>query len=116
MSLADKTCEPCQGGQPPMDRENAEQMLAEAPGWVLSEDASRISRMFKVKNFVEALDFVRWVGHEAENAGHHPDISFGWGYAEVIFYTHKIGGLHENDFIMAARINKIYEEDAAVSE
>jgi 4a-hydroxytetrahydrobiopterin dehydratase len=110
MSLADKTCEPCRGGVTPLDRQKAEEMLSEVPGWVLSDDGSRISREFKVKNFVEATDFVRWVGHAAENAGHHPDISFGWGYAKVTFYTHKIGGLHENDFIMAARVNGIFED------
>jgi 4a-hydroxytetrahydrobiopterin dehydratase len=94
-----------------MDREKSEALLKEVPGWVLSEDATRVSRTFKFENFVEAMDFVRWVGHAAESAGHHPDITFGWGYATVTFYTHKIGGLHENDFILAARINRLFEEE-----
>ena len=111
MSLADKTCEPCRGGVEPMDREKSEALLKEVPGWALSEDATRIGRTFKFENFVEAMDFVRWVGHAAESAGHHPDITLGWGYATVTFYTHKIGGLHENDFILAARINRLFEED-----
>jgi 4a-hydroxytetrahydrobiopterin dehydratase len=111
MSLADKTCEPCRGGVEPMDRDKSEALLKEVPGWELSDDATRISRDFKFENFVEAMDFVRWVGHASESAGHHPEITFGWGKARVTFYTHKIGGLHENDFIMAARTNRLYEEE-----
>jgi 4a-hydroxytetrahydrobiopterin dehydratase len=119
MSLAEKSCVPCRGGAAPMSREQAEQMLEQVPGWALSDDGTRITREFKVKNFVEATDFVRWVGHASETADHHPDISFGWGYARVTFFTHKIKGLHENDFIMAARVNGIfedYEEDQAVTD
>ena len=110
MSLAEKTCEPCAGGVPPMSREQAEQLLPEAAGWELSGDGSEIRRRYTFSNFVEAMDFVRWVGHAAENAGHHPTILLGWGFAEISFQTRKIGGLHENDFIMAARTNKLYED------
>jgi 4a-hydroxytetrahydrobiopterin dehydratase len=110
MSLAEKTCEPCGGGTAPMSREQAEQLLAEAPGWDLSEDGTEISRKYTFSNFIEAMDFVRWVGHAADNAGHHPTISLGWGFATVSYQTRKIKGLHENDFIMAARTNKLYED------
>lgn len=111
MSLADKQCEPCRGGVPPLDRAAAEAKLADVPGWALTDDGTRICRRFKFDNFTESLDFVRWVGRTAEDAGHHPDIKFGWGYAEVVLFTHKIGGLHENDFIVAARVNRLFEED-----
>ena len=110
MSLAEKTCEPCQGGTPPMSRDQAEQLLAEAPGWELTGDGTEIGRRYAFSNFIEAMDFVRWVGHAAENAGHYPTITLGWGFAAVSYQTPKIGGLHENDFIMAARTNKLYED------
>ncbi len=110
MSLAEKTCEPCRGDIPPMGREQAEQLLGEAPGWALSEDGTEIIRKYTFSNYIEAMDFVRWVGHAAENAGHHPVITLGWGYATVTYQTRKIGGLHENDFIMAARTNKLYDD------
>lgn len=108
-TLAAKQCTPCRGGVPPLDREEAERLLAQTPGWELSDDASRIHRRFTFGNFVTALEFVNKVGELAEGEGHHPDITFGWGYADVLFYTHKIKGLHENDFIMAARVNGVYE-------
>ena len=108
MTLANKQCVPCKGGIPPLTRKEAEAYLKETPGWELSADASRIQRNFKFKNFITALDFVNRVGALAEGEGHHPDISFGWGYCTVTLYTHKIKGLHENDFIMAAKINDGY--------
>ena len=112
MSLSMKQCVPCRGGVPPLDRGQAEIYLKEVPGWELVED-TRIQRRFKFKNFVEALDFVNRVGELAEQESHHPDIGFGWGYCDVTLYTHKIKGLHENDFIMAAKINAQYEAGQA---
>ena len=110
MSLAEKQCEPCQGGIPPLSREEAQQYLEQTPGWSLDDQATRISRDFKFKNFKQALAFVNDVGEAAEAEGHHPDIVFGWGYAGITFLTHKIKGLHENDFIMAARVNALYDQ------
>lgn len=107
MALDAKTCTPCRGGIPPLDRPAAEALVAEAPGWKLDATATRISRRFTLPDFASALAFVHRVGDIAESEGHHPDITFGWGYAEVTFYTHKIKGLHENDFIMAAKVNAI---------
>jgi 4a-hydroxytetrahydrobiopterin dehydratase len=107
MALDAKTCTPCRGGVPPLDRPAAEALLAQAPGWKLDESATRITRRFTFPDFASALAFVRRVGDIAESEGHHPDITFGWGYAEVVFYTHKIKGLHENDFIMAAKTNEL---------
>ncbi len=108
MSLAEKHCVPCQGGVPPLPQEDAEQLLAQVPGWSLVQDGTRLERRFTFKNFAAAMAFVKRVGDLAEQEGHHPDIAFGWGYATVTYYTHKIGGLHENDFVMAAKVNEIY--------
>jgi 4a-hydroxytetrahydrobiopterin dehydratase len=105
--LAAKTCVPCRGGVPPLPKAEAEGYLREAPGWALMDDGRRIERAFKHKNFEEALAFVNRVGALAEAEAHHPDITFGWGYARVSLQTHKIKGLHENDFIMAAKINRL---------
>ena len=79
------------------------------------ENASRLERRFAFKTFAAALAFVNRVGDLAEQEGHHPDIVFGWGYASVLFYTHKIGGLHENDFIMAAKVSELYTEKYAAA-
>jgi 4a-hydroxytetrahydrobiopterin dehydratase len=107
--LAGKTCVPCRGGVPPLPKAEAEGYLREAPGWALMDDGTRIERRFTFKNFKEALAFVNQVGALAEEEGHHPDITFGWGNATVSLHTHKIRGLHENDFIMAAKINRLAE-------
>jgi|ERR1041385_3718584 len=105
--LADKACIPCRGGIPPLERPAAEKLLAEAPDWKLGDDARSIERSFRFPNFRKAIEFVDKVGELAETEGHHPDIHFGWGYATISLSTHKIKGLHENDFIMAAKINRL---------
>lgn len=107
MELTAKTCVPCRGGIPPLTEAEAKGLLKEAPGWKLDGSATRIERRFEFANFAEALGFVNKLGALAEAEGHHPDIAFGWGYATVVFYTHKIKGLHENDFIMAAKANAL---------
>lgn len=107
--LSAKKCTPCQGGIPPLSCAIAEQYLSSAPGWELQDDATRVKRTFKFSNFLEALAFAQRVGLLCEEEGHHPDISIGWGYCKVVFQTHKINGLHENDFIMAAKVNQLAE-------
>src|SRR6266446_3471086 len=111
-SLAEKTCTPCKGGILPLTREEAETYHRQAPDWELVDDATRMTRTFKLGNFAEALAFVERVGRLAEDERHHPDISFGWGYATVSLRTKKIKGLHENDFIMAAKLDRIAAERA----
>jgi 4a-hydroxytetrahydrobiopterin dehydratase len=106
--LAEKTCTPCRGGIPPLTQEEAERLHVQVPDWELHDDAHRIERSFRFANFREALSFVQRIGELAETQGHHPDISFGWGYATVSLRTKKIKGLHENDFIMAGRIDRIF--------
>ncbi len=107
MDLTAKTCVPCKGGIPPLGRGEAETYLGEVPGWTLLEGAEKIERTFKFPNFMDAMAFALKVGGLAEQEGHHPDITFGWGYCTVLFYTHKIKGLHENDFIMAAKVDAL---------
>ena len=91
----------------PLARAQALRFQSRAPEWELRDDARRIDRTFRFRNFREALAFVQRVGELAETEGHHPDISFGWGYATVSLSTKKIKGLHENDFIMASKIDRM---------
>lgn len=107
MALDQETCVPCRGGVPPLTRDEAGPFHAEVPEWDMADDGTRIRRRFDFGDFAAALAFVNGVGELAEAEGHHPDITFGWGYADVVLYTHKIHGLHENDFIMAAKIDRI---------
>jgi 4a-hydroxytetrahydrobiopterin dehydratase len=106
--LSEKTCTPCRGGVPPLAPEEAEGYRArEAPDWSLMDGVTRIERRFRFKDFREAFAFVARAAELAEAEGHHPDITFGWGYAVVSLRTKKIGGLHENDFIMAAKLDRL---------
>ena len=106
-ALAKKPCPPCRGGVPPLTPEEAEGYRAQAPDWSLMDEATRIERRFRFKDFREAFAFVARAAELAEAEGHHPDISFGWGYAVVSLRTKKIKGLHENDFIMAAKLDRL---------
>ena len=102
-----KKCVPCQGGIAPMSQEQAAALMEQVPGWNLVESARLIRRSFTFRNFMAAQNFANAVGLLSETENHHPDISYGWGYCTVSFYTHKTGGLHENDFIMAAKVNEL---------
>ncbi|HJW63306.1 MAG TPA: 4a-hydroxytetrahydrobiopterin dehydratase, partial [Actinomycetes bacterium] len=106
-ALTEKTCTPCRGGVPPLTAEQATNYLKQAPDWSLLDGARKIERKFRFANFREAFAFVERAAGLAETEGHHPDITFGWGYAAVSFHTHKIKGLHENDFIMAAKLDRL---------
>ena len=109
MSLTQKTCVPCKGGIPPLTPEEASGFLDQVPGWELNDASERLYRKFAFDDFVAALGFVNKVGALAEEEGHHPDISFGWGYADIVLFTHKIKGLHENDFIVAAKVSELVD-------
>lgn len=109
MSLTQKTCEPCRGGIPPLNSVEAQAFLKQTPRWSLIDTDTKLSRTFKTADFASALEFVNAIGTLAETEGHHPDITFGWGYCSVVLYTHKIKGLHENDYIMAAKISELAE-------
>ncbi|HEX3954773.1 MAG TPA: 4a-hydroxytetrahydrobiopterin dehydratase [Stellaceae bacterium] len=112
-ALAQKSCTPCRGGIPPLTREVAEDYRQQAPEWALVDEATRLERTYRFKNFREAFGFVEKAGELAESESHHPDISFGWGYATVSLRTKKIKGLHENDFIMATKLDRIAAEPPA---
>ena len=112
-TFAEKTCTPCRGGIPPLTREQAELFHEQAPDWQLLEEAHRIERSFRFRDFREALTFVQEIGELAEAERHHPNIDFGWGNATVSLQTKKIKGLHENDFIMATKIDRIFARTAA---
>jgi len=105
-TLAEKKCTPCRGGVP-LTQAEAERFQSQTPNWELRDDSHRIERTFRLRNFREALNFVRDVGDLAETEGHHPDVSFGWGYATISLRTKKIKGPHENDFIMASKIDRM---------
>ena len=107
MDLTAKSCVPCRGGVAPLEEAQARELLAMTPGWELLDAGTKIRRAFKLADFVAALGLVNRIGDLAETEGHHPDFTFGWGYCNVLLYTHKIKGLHQNDFIMAAKINEI---------
>ena len=116
-ALAEKTCTPCRGGVPPLTPEEAEGYRArEAPDWSLLDDATRIERRYRFEDFGAAFAFVSRAAGLAEAQGHHPDISFGWGHATVSLRTKKIKGLHENDFIMAAKLDRLADRPAAAAE
>lgn len=105
--LASKNCEPCKGGVSPMPGGDARQMLAQLNGWNLSDDGTTIRRRFEFKGFAKAVEMANLAAWLGNKQGHHPDIAFGWGYCEVVFTTHEAGGLTENDFICAARLDAL---------
>jgi len=107
LTLAEKSCTPCRGGIPPLTQEQAASYRNQAPEWDLLDAATRIERTYRLRNFREAFAFVERAAALAEAEGHHPEIRFGWGYATISLHTKKIKGLHENDFIMAAKLDRI---------
>ena len=106
-ALAEKNCTPCRGGIPPLTPEDAERLRGQATDWALLDDAKRIERTYRFRNFREAFGFVERAAALAEDERHHPEIRFGWGFATVSLQTKKIKGLHENDFIMAVKLDRI---------
>lgn len=106
-SLAARTCVPCRGGIPAMERTAAEAELARVPGWELGGDPDHLVRTVRFDDFAAAQAFAVRVGDLCEEQGHHADIAYGWGYCTVKFWTHKINGLHDNDFVMAAKVNRL---------
>jgi len=104
--LANKTCVPCRGGIPPLAGTELEALAKQVPQWKVVE-GHHITRTFQFPDFRQALAFTNKVGEIAESQGHHPDILLAWGKAEVTTWTHKINGLTESDFILAAKIDKL---------
>jgi 4a-hydroxytetrahydrobiopterin dehydratase len=105
--LANKTCVPCRGDVPPLRGKELEELERQLPDWEVVE-GHHLRREFRFRNFREALAFVNRVGELAEEQGHHPDIDFGWGRAAITVFTHKIDGLTESDFVLAAKVDRVY--------
>ena len=106
--LASRQCVPCRGGVPPLEQEAITKLQAQLEGWDVV-DLHHLKKNYRFGNFREAQLFVNRVGDLAEEQGHHPDICFGWGNAEIRIWTHKINGLTESDFILAAKIDQLKE-------
>jgi len=108
--LLNKKCVPCEGGVLPFDISEIHKYQKKVDGWNILTDDKKIfflNKKFQFKNFLDSQNFVNKVGQISENEGHHPDISFGWGYADIKITTHAIEGLSENDFILAAKIDQL---------
>ena len=109
-NLKDKKCVPCEGGVIPFDISEIHKYQKKVDGWDISKDNKQnffLNKRFNFRNFIESQEFINKVGEISEDEGHHPDISFGWGYAEIKITTHAIEGLSENDFILAAKIDQL---------
>lgn len=105
--LASMECVPCRGGVPPLSRDAIEPYLADLGNdWRVVED-HHLEKEYRFKSFREALAFTNRVGELAEDVGHHPDIELAWGRVKLTIYTHKIGGLHEADFVFAAKADAV---------
>jgi 4a-hydroxytetrahydrobiopterin dehydratase len=105
--LLSKKCVPCSVGAPNLNEEEINELLPSLKEDWKVIDNKKLEKNYKFKNFREALDFVNKVGELAENEGHHPDIYLSWGKVVIQLWTHKIHGLHENDFILAAKIDQL---------
>jgi 4a-hydroxytetrahydrobiopterin dehydratase len=105
--LASRTCVPCRGGTPPLEGGELEELARQLPAWEVV-GGHHLRREFRFANFREALDFVNRVGELAEEQAHHPDVDFGWGRAGITIFTHKIDGLTESDFVLAAKVDRLY--------
>jgi 4a-hydroxytetrahydrobiopterin dehydratase len=109
VDLASEKCQACRPDSPPVSPQEAKQLMAQIPEWSIVDQGGmqRLHRVYKFKDFVSALNFTNMVGRIAEEAQHHPLITTEWGQTTVQWWTHSIGGLHRNDFIMAARTDRL---------
>src|SRR5215831_8578088 len=105
--LADRQCVPCRGGAPPLAGDVLEKLSSQLPDWKVV-DGHHLQKTFVFPDFVKGLDFVNRAGAVAESEGHHPDLCLSWGKVDVVTYTHKINGLTESDFILAAKIDRAF--------
>ena len=106
--LIGKQCQPCEGGVEPCTLTEAQQQLGQLDGWYLTHEGQRIRKDWTVKHFIAAMDFFNKVAETAENDGHHPDLHVvGYRNVSIELWTHAIGGLSENDFILAAKIDQL---------
>ena len=107
MELKNQKCQACSGNTPKFDEKQISDNLSKLNSWSVNDEQKMIYKKFNFKTFKQALNFTNKVGEIADLEGHHPDISLGWGYALIMLHTHAIQGLSINDFIIAAKIDKI---------
>jgi len=106
--LTKKHCVPCEGGAPPLPSDKEDELIKQVSDWMLVRDGThKITKQFKFEDFKKAMEFVNEVAELAESEGHHPDIKIVYSKVQLDLFTHAVGGLSENDFIMAAKINKL---------
>ena len=108
--LTEKKCVPCEGGAVPFDISEIHKYQKKVDGWKIVQNENKIfflEKKFTFENFLKSQNFVNKVGEISEQEGHHPDIWFGWGYAKIKIFTHAIKGLHESDFVLAAKVDRI---------
>jgi len=105
--LKQQHCAPCEGGATPLTKETATKLIKQTPAWRLTDDGKSLRRHLEFKDFVAAMRFVNEVAALAEDEGHHTDIAIFWNKVELTLSTHAIGGLSNNDFILAAKINEL---------
>ena len=110
--LADRQCVPCKGGVPPLTADEIAPLLAQIDDWKAAE-AHHLEKLYKLKDFAQALDLVNRIGAIAEEQNHHPDLFLAWGKVEVKIWTHKINGLTESDFVFAAKCDRAYRQTTA---
>jgi 4a-hydroxytetrahydrobiopterin dehydratase len=109
--LTSKHCKPCEGGVAPLDKDTASKMLDQIPHWSLSDDGKELSRTYRFKNYYQTISFVNalaWIAHQED---HHPDLEVGYNRCLVRYSTHAIGGLSDNDFICAAKVNALLSDE-----
>lgn len=109
MNLTSQKCQPCESGQEPMSKDNAQSYIHQLTDWQLDDNGTTISKSFQFKGFYKTMAFVNAVAWIANNEGHHPDLEVGYNYCKIHFSTHAIGGLSENDFICAAKVDALFD-------
>ena len=106
-NLSNLKCVPCSGKTQKLNPTEISKYLSQIEKWTVNDEQEMIFKKFHFKNFKEAIKFTNIIGEMAESEGHHPDISLGWGYSIIMIHTHAIKGLHESDFVLAAKIDKV---------
>lgn len=109
-ALTTEHCQPCEGGIDPLDSRRIARLLPQVPGWSLADDGRSIARQFDFDGFLRTMNFINAMAWMTQRQGHHPDFTAGPYHCRVSYTTHAIGGLSENDFICAARLNRIAKE------
>lgn len=105
--LVSRHCQACAAGMPALTRAQASALLAEVPGWTLSDDTKTLERRYTFKNYYETMAFVNAVAFIAHREDHHPDLEVGYNACRIRYSTHSVGGLSDNDFICAAKVNAL---------